>query len=721
LKTQNKFWLIIAAALSATVIALCTVGLVVWHALTSDHQQLLRGIVFENFAYFFSAGFILLVAFGFAADWIFRAYVIPINRLAEEIDLINTVNPELRVSVRGSFDVRRLAKIINQSAELVSRLRKSQAQNLKAAQSATENEKTILATLLSDLPQGILICNLDGRIVFYNRKVRQLLGQSESERAESGTNSSQWVGLGRSVYSFVDQSLVRNTLERIADKLTRDRGSASERFIIGTQSGNVLPAELLPVLDSQHHVAGFIIYIEDLTARIQQAEEQSKHLELWQHQLTQSISVIKTVAEILRDISFKSDTEYQQMVQVLSEQSDLAAHMWGQKGITDPLSGKAAWPLTAIGVEQWAKHAKERLNPDLQLELKIDPQAQAVHISIDIHHMTQAIVSVLDKVRKQYRIVKAQAHFYRQEAWLYADIVWKGPAINVNTLKQWKLQCCGVADNRTAIAIGDILVFHGARLWPHRRPDMPGSAGLRLLVPTLEDDGAAVNGRMTILPESRPEFYDFNLFQQAGQSPELDNRLLSDLTFTVFDTETTGLDPAGGDEIISIGALRIVNGRLLKEEQFNQLVDPKRHLPWESIKYHGIRPEMLVDQPTIEQVLPRFQHFAQETVLVGHNVAFDMRMLQVKEAVTGIQFINPVLDTMLLSSVVHPAQEDHSLGVAAQRLGVNIVGRHSAMGDALATAEIFLKLVPLLARNGVHTLFDAREASKTSYYARLKY
>lgn len=708
-------------ALGVTVLALCTMGLLLWRALTPDHQQFLREIVFEHVAYFLSAVCILLVAFGFAADWIFRAYVIPINRLAEEIDLINTVNPELRVSVRGSFDVKRLAKIINQSAELVSRLRKSQAQKLKAAQSATENEKAILATLLSDLPQGILVCNLDGRIVFYNRKVRQLLGQSKSEPDEPGTNSGQWVGLGRSAYSFVDPSLIQSTLERIADKLMRDRASAGERFIIGTQSGNALPAELLPVLDSQHHVTGFIIYIEDLTARMQQVDEQSKHLELWQHQLTQSISVIKAVAEILRDISFKSDTEYKQMVQVLSEQSDLAARMWGQKGITDPLRGKAAWPLTSISVEQWAKQVKERVRPELQLELKIDPQTLAAHISIDIHHMTQVIVSVLGNVRTQYPISQAQAHFYRQEAWLYVDIVWKGPAINVNTLKQWKLQCFGVSDSRTAIAIGDILTFHGARLWPYRRSDIPDSAGLRLLVPTLEDNGIIVNGRVTILPESRPEFYDFNLFQQAGQSPQLDNHLLSDLTFTVFDTETTGLDPAGGDEIISIGAFRIVNGRLLKEEQFNQLIDPKRHLPWESIKYHGIRPEMLVDQPTIEQVLPRFQHFAQETVLVGHNVAFDMRMLQVKEAITGIQFINPVLDTMLLSSVVHPAQEDHSLGVIARRLGVNIIGRHSAMGDALATAEIFLKLIPLLAKNGIRTLFDAREASKTSYYARLKY
>jgi DNA polymerase-3 subunit epsilon len=713
--------MIIAAALSATVLALCVAGLLLWRALAPDQQQFLRVIVFDHFAYFFSALFILLVAFGFAADWIFRAYVIPINRMAEEIDLINTVNPELRVSVRGSFDVRRLAKIINQSAELVSRFRKKQAQKLTAIQSTTENEKAVLATLLSNLPQGILICNLDGGIVFYNRKVRHFLGQPECEPAESDHKRTQWVGLGRSVYNFVDPSLVGGCLERIADKLTRDPDSASERFIIGTQSGNVLPAELLPILDSQHHVAGFIIYIEDLTAGMLQAEEQSRHLELWQHQLTQSISVIKTVAEIIRDVSFKSDTEYRQMVQVLSEQSDLAAQMWEQKGIADPLSGKAAWPLTAISVEQWATLLNERINSQLQLELKIDPDTASTHISIDIHHMTRAIVSVLDRVRELHPIARAQAHFHRQEAWLYADITWQGSLIDAGTLKQWKLQKCTISNGPTTITIDDMLVFHGARLWPYRQPDMPGSAGLRLLVPTLEDDDTLAHGLVTILPESRPEFYDFNLFQQAGQTPELDNRLLSDLTFTVFDTETTGLDPAGGDEIISIGAVRIVNGRVLKEERFNQLVDPKRHLPWESIKYHGIRPEMLVDQPAIEQVLPRFQHFARETVLIGHNVAFDMRMLQVKEAITGIQFINPVLDTMLLSSVVHPAQEDHSLSAIAQRLGVNIVGRHTAMGDAMATAEIFLKLLPLLAKNGIHRLFEAREASKTSYYARLKY
>jgi DNA polymerase-3 subunit epsilon len=199
-----------------------------------------------------------------------------------------------------------------------------------------------------------------------------------------------------------------------------------------------------------------------------------------------------------------------------------------------------------------------------------------------------------------------------------------------------------------------------------------------------------------------------------------ENRLLNELTYTVFDTETTGLNPKE-DEIISIGALRIVNGRLLKEESFDRLVNPYRSIPNESIKYHGIQAEMLEGQPDINVTLPNFYNFAKDTVLIGHNAAFDMKMLQVKEQTTGISFKNPVLDTLLLSAVINPAQTNHNLEAIAKRLGIRIIGRHTALGDALTTGELFLKMVPLLEAKNVFTLKQAIEASKKTYYARLKY
>ena len=129
----------------------------------------------------------------------------------------------------------------------------------------------------------------------------------------------------------------------------------------------------------------------------------------------------------------------------------------------------------------------------------------------------------------------------------------------------------------------------------------------------------------------------------------------------MFDTETTGLQPSAGDEIIQIGAVRIVNNRLLRQEIFDQLVDPDIPLKPEGIPIHGITEAMLNGQPRLAAVLPAFHEFCAETVLVAHNAAFDMRFLQLKEDSIGVRFLQPVLDTLLLSAVIHPNQQSLSL------------------------------------------------------------
>lgn len=198
-------------------------------------------------------------------------------------------------------------------------------------------------------------------------------------------------------------------------------------------------------------------------------------------------------------------------------------------------------------------------------------------------------------------------------------------------------------------------------------------------------------------------------------------QLLCQLAYTVFDTETTGPGPSAGDEIIAIGAAHIANGQLLRNEVFDQLVDPRRPIEPTSIRIHGITPQMLEGRPTIDRVLPAFAKFCEGTVLVAHNAAFDMRFLELKELATGVRFTQPVLDTLLLSEVLHSHLGEHGFEAIAKRLGVDIVGRHSALGDAIATGEVFLKMVPLLAERGIRTLGEARKASQKTFHAKLQY
>ena len=192
---------------------------------------------------------------------------------------------------------------------------------------------------------------------------------------------------------------------------------------------------------------------------------------------------------------------------------------------------------------------------------------------------------------------------------------------------------------------------------------------------------------------------------------------LSEVTFCVVDLETTGSSET--DAITEIGAVKVRGGEVLG--RFQTLVNPAAAIPPLIAVLTGITNTMVAEAPPLRQVLPSFLVFAENTVLVAHNAAFDLRFLQLKEAATGVRFTQPVLDTLLLSAVAQPQQPSHALEAIAGRLGVSVQGRHSALADALVTAEVLLKLISLLQLRGIRTLGQAIEASQRTWYARLQY
>jgi DNA polymerase-3 subunit epsilon len=261
-----------------------------------------------------------------------------------------------------------------------------------------------------------------------------------------------------------------------------------------------------------------------------------------------------------------------------------------------------------------------------------------------------------------------------------------------------------------------VLIGLATWLFPRELAVLLAAVFVAALVPWLVVDRllvARLHDRRNL--PARPEFYDFRVAERPLHGDEIGGdeiggKSLSELRYVVFDTETTGLHPGDGDEIISIAAVRLEGGEIDEAGAFSRLVDPGRPIPPASVRFHGITDDMVKGERSIAEVLSEFRDYVGDAILVGHNADFDMTFLKLKERLTGVEIANVVLDTLLISVFVDHASRNHSLDAVAERLGVAVVGRHTALGDSVATARIFLKLLYRLEARGVTTLGQVAEA-----------
>jgi DNA polymerase III subunit epsilon len=377
---------------------------------------------------------------------------------------------------------------------------------------------------------------------------------------------------------------------------------------------------------------------------------------------------------------------------------------------------RSEWRLTEMLGRDLLAALRQRLESDNGPVPARGEEGGDLWLRVDSYAVVEAAAHLVARLRSSAGVERITVELDEAGSYARLDLAWDGPPLDPDTLRAWTEEPLGAEGGGMPSSVRDVTELHGGEVWGEANADR-GGARVRMLLPLVES-APPLRPVPARRPEARPEFYDFDLFRTTERAEEWDERRLGELAFTVFDTETTGLNPSDGDEILSIGAVRIVNGRLLRQETLDQLVDPRRPVSPGSVSIHGITPELLEGQPTIDEALPLFARFCEGTVLVGHNVGFDMRFLELKEAQTGVRLTQPVLDTLLLDAVVEPDEQDHSLEAMAARLGVSVVGRHTALGDAILTGEIFLRQLRLLARRGFVTLGETREAARSTYLAR---
>ena len=591
--------------------------------------------------------------------------------------------------------------------QAMSALTKARTEVSEEVQSATEDANRLkrrLETVLRDLQEGVVICRLDHTILLYNKQAQIIL--TPSGEVEKGP------GLGRSLSAFLAEWPLQHCLERLQRRhetgryLNHRDGLMIPLTTLAKSNDETLLCRMSLILEeSDNSPRGYVITITKATAELEAGIWRDRILSSSIREMRQRLTNVALVAETILNVpDIPADerkklleharTEPEQLNSCLDKLDEVAA---------DLLAG--AWPTSPINSGTLFDCVASRLSSMAGIE--VNNSGKAFWLECESASLVGLLSLLIEKIAKNQEVKSFNLAVSSQDNQSYLNVDFEGTMISIPQIEIWLQE---PIDSTLGDLTGkDVLNRYKTEIWSESIGDNQVRLRMPITISNYRDSEA--EQQINRLP-ARPEFYDFELFSKTV-SVKQEDTLLTELDMVVFDTETTGLEPSHGDEVISIAGVRVVNGRVLSGEYFDRLVNPERSIPLSSTKVHHITEKMVEKEPTIKEILPLFHTFVDGAVLVAHNAPFDMAFLNKYIEKTGVEFSQTSLDTVLLAAHVFGSTEDLTLDAIAQRLSVEIDSsvRHSALGDSIATATVLIGLIKILEQHGVRTFGDAINVS----------
>ena len=617
----------------------------------------------------------------------------PLRMLSREVRIITGANPGYMIGQTHLHLLGDIPKLISDLAESHLRARREIAEAVSGSSCDLENSKARLETILTSLREGIIVCDEQAHIMFYNPAARRVFHDSTA------------IGLGRSLYQTLSSSPVDSSLAILRQRRVRHPEEPdSEKdisFVCSTLAGTIVRCtmRLLPAIPGLSW--SFLFSCEDV----------SRETDAWSRRENLLRAAVKKMQTPLTSLSLSADS-----LELLTDLDASRRAALEHTLVEDTRSLAAQFEVMAREIENM--ESPRYLADDVFTEdvvvcvarrlrekgIALTLIGDSLWVKADIHALLLLLEFLALKIHEYTNAMTIEAETLLGDRRVYVNLYWHGEPVPEAEIRRWK---ASLMEPSAVHTVAEVLQSLGSEIWsrPH---DTPGFALLRLPMPHSTQQWEPPR---PILP-ARPIYTDFPVYEDSPTTSGLKDLPLNRISFVVFDTETTGLAPGGGDEIISIAGVKIINLGIIVGETFDRLVNPGRPIPASSVRFHGVTDDMVADKPSINEVLISFHAFVGDAVLVGHNAAFDMRFIRVKEGPAGIRFSGPVLDTLALSLYLHDHTPEHSLDAVARRLGVEVRGRHTALGDSLITAQIFIKFLYLLQEKGITTLGQALEASR---------
>ena len=237
--------------------------------------------------------------------------------------------------------MRRLAVAINDLADAYCAQRDDVEARISDANARLEAEKNRFAALLSDLTQGVLVCNSEGRILLYNARAQQLL----DERGEEGHIGGAFVGLGRSIFAVMDKSVIVHALDAVRHKLADDSADPSAQLVTTRHRGQLVRANIAPILDRERNVGGFVLTLENITRSVDIDSRRDALLQSLTEGTRASLANIRAAIETMLAYPAMAEEHRHRFAAVINDEAAALSARLTETVSEHADTLKAQWPL----------------------------------------------------------------------------------------------------------------------------------------------------------------------------------------------------------------------------------------------------------------------------------------------------------------------------------------------------------------------------------------
>ncbi|MEN8131111.1 MAG: FAD binding domain-containing protein [Pseudomonadota bacterium] len=526
----------------AVEFAIFTMAIGSIYALMEDPAMRTRLVLLLGGSVFIFAA-LLTLAWTFIDLALLRA----LSAIEKGSSIIAHTNPAHELELPRHHLLGNLPLTIQTLANKLDQAKNEVGQALQAGAMREQEQKIRLETVLKELSEGVIVCDAQSRLLLYNNATLRILGDNQA------------LGLGRSVYNLLTRAPVEHALQLLRGRVTElDTKNFIELICTTVGSAILLRCRLglLAPLSPGETISdsGFVLTFQDATAEIDTVNRRDSLFRGVLDDLRRPLANLRAAAENLTAYPSMDIDDRRSFETIITEECKI---------LSDCLNTLSSDSRSLIGSE-WAMvdiySADLGMSIQRRLERTGGPRLTMTGIPlwlrVDSHAVAVLFEYLVRQVQGYNQIKEFDFEPLLGDRRVYIDLVWSGEPIPSATLDSWLNEVLHEAAGSPTVR--EVLQQHDGDIWsqPHRRG---GYSLLRIPLP------ASLMQWETPRNDTPPppEFYDFELPRRLSHTGPLMERPLSELDYVVFDTETTGLRPSQGDEIVSIAGVRIVNRRIL--------------------------------------------------------------------------------------------------------------------------------------------------------------